>query len=68
MTQLYAKIKKSSKYYYQNDFAKERNQFPFQVKIRGEAWDYCVKADIGEYRLRDVSIFVIVDGAEIKLS
>ena len=69
MTQLYAKIKKSSKYYYQNDFAKERNKFPFPVEIRGEAWgDYCIKADIGEYRLRDVSLFVIVDGAEIKLS
>lgn len=65
--QLYAKIKKSSKYFYQNEYAKERGTFPFPVKIRGYHGDYCVKADIGDYRLRDVSLFVIADGEEIKL-
>ena len=66
--QIYAKIKKSSKYFYQNDFAKERNQFPFPVEISGHPLDYCVKADIGQYRLKDVALFVIVDGDEFPLS
>jgi hypothetical protein len=66
--QLYAKIKKSSKYYNQNNWAKENGEFPFPVEIHGHALGYCVHGNGNQYRLRDVSLFVIEDGTEIKLS
>jgi hypothetical protein len=66
--QIYAKIKKSSKYYYQNDFAKERGEFPFPIVIDGHPESYCVVADIGEFRLRDVSMVLIFEGKEYKLN
>ena len=66
--QLYAKIKKSSKYYGQNDWAKEKGTFPFPVEIYGYPEGYCVKGNDNQYRLRDVNLFVIEDGVEIKLS
>lgn len=69
-TQLYAKIKKSSKYYHQNDLAKEQGQFPFPVEIQNDyGLDYIIQGGPGgQYRFRDVYLFAIVDGVEIKLA
>lgn len=70
-TQLYAKIKKSSKYVGQNDLA-ERNPemfgLPFPVELHGDALDYCVKGGPGgQYQLSDVHLFAKSEGALIKI-
>ncbi len=76
-TQLYAKIKKSSKYYHQNQWAKDNGQFPFPVEVRIDYRDgggYVIKGGPGgQYEPRDVNLFAIVDDydggkIEIKLS
>lgn len=57
--QLYAKIKKSSKYYSQNEYAKRDKSmgFPFPVKIVDK--HYMFRGGPGEqYRKEDVNIFV----------
>ncbi len=66
--QLYAKIKPSSKYYHQNEWAKKEGKFPFRVQIVPQ-WDaYWVQGGPGgQYWFEDVDLFIIVDGYEIKL-
>lgn len=71
--QLYAKIKKSSKYYSQNSFAQKEPErwggFPFAVRIEGNCGDYKVQGGPGgQYRLSDVNLYVIDDGEEIRIS
>lgn len=72
--QLYAKIKKSSKYYYQNKWAQNNppelgGGFPFPVEIVFDPSGYSVKGGPGgQYRLSDVNFFVIEDGQELKIS
>ncbi|MCF3643334.1 hypothetical protein LXM94_25610 [Rhizobium sp. TRM95111] len=76
-TQLYAKIKKSSKYYYQNELAKKQGQCPFPVEVAldyDSGTGYVIKGGPGgQYEVRDVNLYAIVDGrdggvVEIKLS
>ena len=53
-TQLYAKIKKSSQYYHQNEWAKEQGKFPFPVEIQNDyGLDYIIRGGPGgQYRFR----------------
>ncbi len=70
MQQIYAKIKKSSKYYYQNKTAIENGMgFPFKVHIHIST-DYPVWGGPGSYyRLSDVNLYVIdKKGNELKIS
>ncbi len=70
--QIYARIKRSSKYYHQNEFAKQSpGQFgwPFRVFIDPACGSYCVQGGPGgQYRLADVNLFVIVDGREQRIA
>jgi len=72
--QLYAKIKKSSKHYSQNDIAKRDPEswggFPFPVRIEGvNPTGYLVQGGPGgQYRLADVNLYVIENGREVRIS
>ena len=70
--QLYAKIKKSSKYYHQNECAKSEPErwggFPFKVWIDPSCGQYCVKGGRGDYRLEDVSLYIVEGGCELRIS
>ena len=71
--QLFAKIKKSSKYFHQNAFAKNEpgswGGFPFKVFIDPRCGDYCVQGGPGgQYRLTDVNIFIVESGRELRIS
>lgn len=71
MQQIYAKIKKSSKYYFQNAWAKTEGAFPFPVSITSEPTipDYCVLGGPGgRYRLTDVELFVVENDRELKIT
>lgn len=67
-TQLYAKIKRSSKYSYQNQWAKEQGQFPFPVEIARDFPDgtgYVIRGGPGgQYTVRDVNLYALVEGRE----
>ena len=63
-TQLYAKIKKTSKYYRQNDWY---DITPFPVLITGKPHDYGVHSDQNKYCLRDVDLFVVNDGVSTQI-
>jgi hypothetical protein len=70
---LYAKVKKSSKYFYQNDWAKndpDRWGWPFAVYVEpGDRSGYVVQGGPGgRYRLSDVNLFVVEHGQELKIS
>lgn len=72
--QLYAKIKKSSKYFDQNWYAErnpERWGWPFAVQVCPDNPDpagYIVQGGPGgQYRLSDVNLYVIESGHEIKI-
>lgn len=71
-TQLYAKIKKSSKYFSQNDVARSMGQFPFPVEVAPDGpsdGGYVIKGGPGgQYTAKDVNLYAIVDGIQIKLS
>jgi len=70
MQQIYAKIKKSSKYYGQNQMAKQEGVFPFPVTItHGNDPDfYFVQGDPGgSYRLADVNLFVKDNDIDIRI-
>lgn len=58
MQQIHAKIKRTSKYYGQG----ERDAL-FEVFIEAnKGWEYIVKGNGNSYRLKDVNLFVVVDG------
>lgn len=62
--QLYAKIKKSSKYYGQGD----GSLFPVFVEA-GHREAYLVQGGPGgQYRLRDVNLYIVEDGREVRIS
>lgn len=71
---LYAKIRKSSKYYDQNDLAKADPErwggFPFPVYIEvGDPDGYVVQGGPGgQYRLSDVDLYVAENGRAMKIS
>jgi hypothetical protein len=70
-TQLYAKIKKSSKYYSQNQSAIDNGYgLPFPVEVAPDSFmGYVIKGGPGgQYTAKDVNLYAIVDGEEIKLS
>lgn len=63
--QLFAKIKRTSKYYGQTASGA---LFPVFVEA-GYAEGYVVKGGPGgQYRLRDVNLFVVEDGREMRIS
>lgn len=67
--QLYAVIKKSSKYAPQNEVAKREPAYglPFRVRI-DPAYRYPVQGGPGgQYPLEDVQLFVIVDGTQLRI-
>lgn len=65
MQQLYARIKRSRKYYGQG----EKNAL-FEVFIdTPENWEYVVIGGPGgRYRLADVNLFVVENGREMRIS
>jgi hypothetical protein len=70
MQQLYAKIKKNSKYYGQNQLAKREGNFPFPVTITNinDPDCYFVQGGPGgQYRLDDVNLFVVDSEKEIRI-
>lgn len=69
MQQLYAKVKRSSKYFYQNECARKNGEFPFPVAIRTGGDDYkVIGGPGGAYRLADVNLFVVDDRGELRIS
>ena len=69
MQQIYAKVKKSSKYFWQNELAKQQGTFPFPVTIDAKTTEaYKVKGGPGEqYWLSDLNLYVITDGKELRI-
>ncbi len=71
MQQLYAKIKRSSKYHHQNEHAKSSGHgLPFKVHVLPHPSDYCVQGGPGgQYRLSDVNLFIKDEnGKEMRIS
>jgi hypothetical protein len=70
--QIYAKIKRSSKYFNQNKSAQEDPDFygwPFRVRIDPHAGEYLVQGGPGGcYRLNDVNLFIVEDGKELRIA
>lgn len=68
--QLYAEIKKSSKYAGQAELCRSNGYgYPFKVRIVHDGGgDYVVKGGVGgQYRLADVNLYVIEDGKKIRI-
>jgi hypothetical protein len=69
--QLYAKVKKSSKYFYQNAEAQRDPLYglPFRVLIDPCCDDdFCAKGGPGgQYRLADIDLYVVEDGRELRI-
>lgn len=74
MQQLYAKIKRSSKYYSEQMPMAKKDPglwgWPFEVSIEYQTFgDHVVQGGPGgQYRLCDVNLFVIDDGKELRIS
>lgn len=71
MQQLFAKIKRNSKYAYQNEHAIGFGYgLPFKVSIVPSFGEYCVQGGPGgQYRLADVQLFIKDDnGAVIRIA
>lgn len=69
MQQLYAEIKKTSKYAHQADWCRTQGYgYPFKVRIAPDIGGYVVKGGFGgQYRLEDVNLFVIDDDFKIRV-
>ncbi len=70
MQQIYAEIKKSSKYAHQAEWCRSNGYgYPFKVRIIGsDCGGYCVIGGAGgQYRLADVNLYVIEDGKKIRI-
>jgi hypothetical protein len=66
--QLYAEIKKSSKYAHQASWAKSQGEYPFRVRVCGGDDIYCVIGGPGgQYRLADVNLYVTESGKKRRL-
>jgi hypothetical protein len=64
--QLFAKIKCSSKYYGQGD---PGERFAVFIKVCERKDEYVVQGGPGgQYRLRDVNLFVVQDGRELRIA
>ncbi|MFA6121889.1 MAG: hypothetical protein WCT35_04750 [Sideroxydans sp.] len=68
--QIYAKIKRSSKYAHQNKTASEGHWgCPFEVEIYAIDDAYCVSGGPGgRYRLADLNLFIKDDGREVRIA
>lgn len=63
--QIYARIKRTSKYYGQT---RNEELFPVHIAHQG-GWEYVVRGGPGGgYRLKDVNLFVVEDGQEVRIS
>ncbi|WP_414440487.1 hypothetical protein [Burkholderia sp. 22PA0106] len=63
--QIYAKIKRNSKYYGQS---KPGERFPVHIQHQG-GWEYVVYGNNNTYRLADVNLFVVGDdNVELRIS
>ncbi len=62
-TQLYASIKRSSKYHYQ-----QRSKDPFPVHVGGSGGGYCVFGNANQYRIEDLRFYVKVGDRMVALS
>ena len=60
-TQIYAQLKKSSKYYGQTS---PGELFPVSISVRG---DYVVHGTQNDYRLRDVWLWVLDTQSDLKI-
>ena len=68
-TQLYAKIRMSSKYHYQAKWAEEAGEYPFPVTIQSDACGYVVAGGPGgQYKLTDVHLHARVGDKVQKLT
>lgn len=68
--QLFAEIKKSSKYASQAELCRTNGYgYPFKVRIVHDGGgDYCVKGGVGgQYRLADVNLYVIEGGKKVRV-
>jgi hypothetical protein len=67
--QLYAEIKKSSKYAQQAEWCRAQGYgYPFKVRIAFDTDGYAVKGGVGgQYRLEDVNLYVLEDGKKIRV-
>lgn len=64
---LYAEIKKTSRYAYQRDWAGWPTPFPVQI-VPGAAEGFVVKGGVGgQYRLEDVQLFVIDGEKKVRI-
>ena len=64
--QLYAKIKRTSKYYGQGQ---PGGLFPVYVEALDYAEGYAVQGGPGgQYRLKDVNLFIVDDGREMRIA
>jgi hypothetical protein len=61
--QLYAVIKRSSKYHYQ-----QRSKEPFEVQFRDYPDGYCVCGNDNQYRIQDLRFYVKVGERWVALS
>lgn len=63
--QLYARIKKSSKYFGQG----EKGELFEALVVPGDPAGYLVQGGPGgQYRLSDVNLYVVEDGIEVRIS
>tara|TARA_Y100001001_G_scaffold27328_1_gene22871 strand:+ start:1832 stop:2044 length:213 start_codon:yes stop_codon:yes gene_type:complete len=69
MHQIYAAIKKSSKYAHQAQMCIDRGYgHPFKVTFVDDPQGYNVLGGVGgRYRLTDVNLYVIADGRKIRI-
>lgn len=64
--QIYARIKRTSKYYGQTD---KGFMFPVQLDPHEGKWEYVVHGNGNNYRLVDVQLFILgADGTELRIS
>lgn len=67
--QLFAEIKKTSKYAHQATWAKNQGEYPFPVRVVVTPDEYCVSGGPGgQYRLSDLNLYVMNDGKKRRLA
>lgn len=67
--QLYAEIKRTSKYAHQIQWQRQKGDYPFRVRIVPDSGDYVVAGGIGgRFRLIDVNIYVIEGDQRIRIN
>jgi hypothetical protein len=68
MTQLYAKIKKTSRYAKQAAYALDKGKYPFKVRVNPNDADYMYEGGPGgRYRKQDLTLYVEHGGKMVRL-